>query len=88
MQLALLAIMSTCLVIHVFGVAPQVAEERKHISGFESLKAGDAKRAKFDRLHKWSVWLVSANVLLGLGLLAVSGAAMETAKDAVKEPSQ
>jgi hypothetical protein len=61
-----------------FVLGPAIERERASIPGFDSVPAGVPARARFDSLHRWSVWLASVSLLAGAGLLARSAA---TAKD-------
>jgi hypothetical protein len=60
-----------------FVLGPAIERERDSIVNFDSLPAGIPRRARFDSLHKWSVWLASISLLAGAGLLARSAATMK-----------
>src|SRR6185436_2080413 len=57
-----------------FVLGPAIERERDSIVNFDTVPAGVPQRARFDSLHKWSVWLASISLLAGVGLLARSAA--------------
>jgi uncharacterized membrane protein len=77
-RLALVAIMVALLFSYVLGVNPAIAAERDRIARFDSLPEGDPAKERFDRLHRWSVRLVGANLLAGWALLILSAATLKT----------
>lgn len=79
-RMALVAAMILLLFSYAFGVHPAIAEERARIASFETLPDGDPQRARFDRLHRWSVRLVGANLLAGLLLLLFSAATIRSSR--------
>lgn len=60
-----------------FLMGPAIERERAAIVNFESLPPGVPARARFDRLHKWSMWLASIGLLAGAGLLIRSAATVK-----------
>jgi len=60
-----------------FVLGPAIERERDSIVNFDTVPAGVPQRARFDTLHKWSVWLASISLLAGAGLLARSAATMK-----------
>jgi len=62
-----------------FVLGPAIDRERESIVNFDSLPRGVPARARFDSLHKWSVWLASISLLAGAGLLVRSGATVKAA---------
>jgi uncharacterized membrane protein len=62
-----------------FLLGPVIERERKSIANFDSMPAGVPARARFDSLHKRSVWLATICLLAGAGLFIRSAAT-------VKEP--
>lgn len=58
-----------------FVLGPAIERERSQIVGFDALPPGVPARARFDSLHRTSVALASATLLLGTALLAGSAAA-------------
>jgi uncharacterized membrane protein len=72
-RLALVLLMLLLVVTSTFGIAPAVAAEGQRV---RHLEEGNPARARFDRLHRWSVRLVGANIVAGLALLAFSAAAL------------
>ncbi len=76
-RLALVALMFLLVVGSTFGVTPAVAQEGERV---RHLPEGHPARARFERLHRWSVRLVGANILAGLALLALSAATLKGPK--------
>jgi hypothetical protein len=60
-----------------FVLGPAIERERESIANFDSLPRGIPARARFDSLHKWSVWLASISLLAGAGLLVRSAATIK-----------
>jgi len=79
-RLALVGLMLLLLVTYALGVHPAIAQERDRIPNFAALTEGDPARARFDRLHRWSVRLVGANLLVGTALLIFSAATLKPAR--------
>ncbi|HXG59987.1 MAG TPA: DUF4149 domain-containing protein [Planctomycetota bacterium] len=79
-RLALVGLMLLLLVTYALGVHPAIAQERARIPNFAALGEGDPARARFDRLHRWSVRLVGANLLIGAALLVFSAAVLKPAR--------
>ena len=61
-----------------FGVHPAVVAERSRVGNFDALPEGDPSKARFDALHRASVRLSGAKLVLGLLLLG--GAAWSLSK--------
>lgn len=60
-----------------FVIGPAIDRERESIVNFDSVPRGVPARARFDSLHKWSVWLASVSLLAGAGLLMRSAATVK-----------
>jgi hypothetical protein len=61
-----------------FILGPAIERERTTVPNFDSLPPGVPARARFDSLHKWSVWLGSLTLLAGAGLFARSVATLKS----------
>jgi uncharacterized membrane protein len=79
-RVGLVGLMILLLFAYGFGINPAIAEERERVTGFDQLKEGDPGRARFDRLHRWSVRLVGANIVAGLALIVLSAAFVKSAR--------
>lgn len=55
--------------VTAFGVHPAVVAERSKVGNFDKLPEGDPSKVRFDALHRASVRLSGAKLLLGLLLL-------------------
>ena len=71
-RLAVLVVMLLLACNAQFYLGPAIERERTTVVNFDSLPPGVPARARFDSLHKWSVWLGSVTIFLGLGLFARS----------------
>ncbi len=79
-RVALSVLMALLFSIHAFGISPRIAAERSAIPDFQELAPGHPSRACFDSLHRWSVRVVGANILLGFSLLALSAASLAASR--------
>jgi hypothetical protein len=61
-----------------FNLGPAIERERASVANFDGMPPGVPARARFDSLHKWSVWLASVTLLTGVGVLACSAATMKS----------
>jgi Na+-driven multidrug efflux pump len=59
-------IMLLLTVFSQFYVMSHLAELRTQMGSVDRTPATDPLRAEFDKLHKWSVWIESAVLLLGI----------------------
>lgn len=80
LRLGLVAAMVLLLFTYGFGLHPAIQQERARIENFDSLPEASPARARFDRLHRWSVRLVGSNLVAGLALLAFSAATLRTSR--------
>lgn len=80
LRLTLVGLMLLLLMTYALGIHPAMAQERARVPEFASLAEGDPRRARFDRLHRWSVRLVGANLLIGTALLLLSAATLKPAR--------
>ncbi len=78
LSLALSAVLAVLACLTAFGVHPAVVSERSRVGNFDALPDGDPSKARFDALHRTSVRLSGAKLLLGLLLLG--GAAWRPAE--------
>lgn len=67
--LVLATMLTSLACVTALGVHPAVVAERTKIVNFDSLSEGDPSKARFDALHRLSVRLSGAKLLLGLLLL-------------------
>jgi hypothetical protein len=79
-RLAAVGVMLILTLSYTLGVNPAIAQERARIPNFASLPEGDPAKARFDRLHRWSVRLAAANLLVGWALVLVSAANLKAAR--------
>jgi uncharacterized membrane protein len=80
LSVLLLMLLVACNAQFILG--PAIERERASIVNFDTLPAGVPGRARFDSLHKWSVWLASVSLLAGAGLLARSAATVKSSDGA------
>jgi len=55
-----------------FHLAPEIVRERDRLVGFDSIPSGTPQKARFDTLHRRSVQLAGATLLIGLSVLGLS----------------
>jgi len=77
LRLGVLAVMLLVACNAQFVLGPAIERERTALVNFDSLPPGVPARARFDSLHKWSVWLGSVSLLAGVGLLVRSAATVK-----------
>ena len=66
-------LMMLALVIHSHHhLAPEIVREREAIVGFDSIPSGTPQKARFDHLHKTSVRLSVATLVIGIAVLVCS----------------
>jgi len=68
-RIAMVAVMLGLVLVSQFYLAPQIVLERESIVAFDSVPAGTPQKARFDRLHRFSVQAATATLLIGLGVL-------------------
>lgn len=68
-RLFLLAIMGFCAILAGKMIGPKAATVKKQIRESEGSKENTELKARFDKLHAWSVRLNGAILLLGLAVL-------------------
>lgn len=56
-----------------FGLGPAIERERASVPQFDALPPGVPARARFESLHRASVGVATATLVLGIALLACSG---------------
>ncbi len=79
LRIATASIMLALVLVSQYHVGPAIAHERETIPNFDSLPSGVPQKARFDSLHKLSVRLAGATLILGLGLLICSTATLRSA---------
>lgn len=79
-RLVLVGLMVALLMTYALGVHPAMAQERARVADFAARAEGDPARARFDRLHRWSVRLVGTNLLIGIALLVFSASTLKPAR--------
>jgi hypothetical protein len=82
LRLAVLAVMLLLVCTAQFYLGPAIQHERDTIPNFDSIPSGVPAKARFDSLHRWSVRLAGATLLLGAGLLALSAATSKSSDGA------
>jgi hypothetical protein len=81
-RLGVLAVMLILVCTSQFYLSPAIERERLSIANFDSMPPGVPAKARFDSLHRTSVWLASATLILGVGLLGLSAAGVKSADGA------
>lgn len=71
-RLGVVGVMLALVCFTQFHLIPEVTREREKIANFDAVPSGVPLKARFDGLHKLSVRVSGATLLLGLGLLAAS----------------
>jgi hypothetical protein len=54
-----------------FGVSPRMTALRTGMGEIDSVAQSDPRRVEFNRLHRWSTWLESGVLLLGLATIFI-----------------
>ena len=68
-ELIALALMTVSTVVSHFVVSKQMHEMRLNFGEIALLAANDPTRIAFDRLHQYSVWLMSFNIIAAVVLI-------------------
>jgi hypothetical protein len=71
------AVMLGLVLVSQWYLAPEIVRERQGLVGFDSIPAGTPQKARFDRLHRASVGLAVATLLIGSVLLVCSTATLK-----------
>jgi len=79
-RLSAVGLMLVLALTYTLGINPAIAQERQGIPNFATLAEGDPAKARFQRLHAWSVRLAAANLLVGWALIVVSAANLKSAR--------
>ncbi|MBI4481733.1 MAG: DUF4149 domain-containing protein [Acidobacteria bacterium] len=69
---SLLLVMTALALCSIFAVSPRVRKLREEVGSMEELPQDDPRRRRFESLHKTSVRLMGANLVLGLIVLFLS----------------
>lgn len=77
-RLGVLVLMLLLVCTSQFYLGPAIDRERNAVPNFDSIPRGVPAKARFDSLHRTSVVLASATLLLGVGLLALSAAGVKS----------
>ncbi|HVR84846.1 MAG TPA: DUF4149 domain-containing protein [Planctomycetota bacterium] len=75
-RITAVAIMLALVLVSQFYLSPQIVAERERIAGFDALPSGTPQKARFDRLHRLSVQVAGATLILGLVVLGGSAGAL------------
>jgi hypothetical protein len=65
-----------------FHLGPAIERERAAVPNFNAIPSGVPAKARFDSLHRWSVRLAGATLVLGAGLLVLSAATSKSSDGA------
>jgi uncharacterized membrane protein len=65
-------VMLALVLVSQYYLSPEIVRERESIAAFDSVPAGTPRKARFDRLHRTSVQLAGATLLIGVVLLVCS----------------
>jgi uncharacterized membrane protein len=79
LRIGSVAIMLALVLVSQFYLSPQIVAERERIAGFDALPSGTPQKARFDRLHRLSVQLAGATLILGLVVLGGSAGTLRPA---------
>jgi hypothetical protein len=63
------ALMTASSLVSHYGISPKIHEIRERFGEIAQLAVGDPTRVTFDRLHQYSVWLMSFNILAAVALI-------------------
>lgn len=78
-RLGAIVIMLALVGVSQFHLAPELVRERERLVGFDAIPSGTPEKARFDRLHRLSVRLAGATLVIGCGVLALSLASAKPA---------
>lgn len=76
-RLGVLVLMLLLVCTSQFYLGPAIDRERNALPNFDSIPRGVPAKARFDALHRASVVLAGATLVLGVGLLALSAAGLK-----------
>jgi len=79
LRLGAVSVMLGLVLVSQFYLAPRIVAERERIAGFDSVPSGTPQKALFDRLHRLSVQLAGATLILGVGVLGWSASTVRPA---------
>jgi uncharacterized membrane protein len=79
LRIGAVAAMLALVLVSQFYLGPQIVLERETLVGFDAVPPGTPAKARFDRLHRLSVELAGATLLIGLGVLLWSTATLRPA---------
>jgi hypothetical protein len=63
------ALMTSSSLVSRFLISKRIHEIRERVGEIAQLAVGDPTRASFDRLHQYSVWLMSFNIIAAIVLI-------------------
>jgi len=66
-----IALMTISMLVSRFVVSSRLSEIRFRFGEIAQLAAGDPARVSFDRLHQYSVWLMSFNIIAAVALIVI-----------------
>lgn len=70
-EMIALVLMTAAMFVSHFAVSNRLHEIRVQSGEIAKLDAGDPTRAEFDRLHQYSVWLMSFNIVGAATLIVI-----------------
>lgn len=70
-ELVTVALMTISMLVSHFVVSNRLSELRARFGEITQLAAGDPARVSFDRLHQYSVWLMSFNIIAAAALIVI-----------------
>jgi len=70
-ELTTIALMTISTLVSHFVVSKRLSEMRARFGEIAQLAASDPARVSFDRLHQYSVWLMSFNIVAAVTLIVI-----------------
>jgi uncharacterized membrane protein len=82
LRIGAVSLMLGLVLVSQFYLSPRIVAERERIAGFDDVPSGTPQKALFDRLHRLSVQLAGATLILGIGVLGWSASTLRPADGA------
>jgi uncharacterized membrane protein len=72
LRIGAIVVMLLLVCVSQFYLAPEIVRERERLVGFDSIPPGTPPKARFDALHRRSVQVAGATLLIGVSVLGLS----------------